>query len=84
MHIGNAKINTDYTMRDIQIETIDMQKDLGILFSSDLKITKYCIEVLKRRKRRYRRKKVNDYNVYLKITYFSHSPQITFQNFYFC
>ncbi len=26
-------------MRDIQIETIDMQKDLGILFSSDLKIT---------------------------------------------
>ncbi len=32
-------------MRDIQIETIDMQKDLGKLISSDLKITKHCIEV---------------------------------------
>ncbi len=35
-------------MRYIQKETIDMQKDLGILFSSDLKITKHCIEVEKK------------------------------------
>ncbi len=44
MHIGNVNINTDYTMRDIQI---DMQEDLGILISSDLKATKYFIEVKK-------------------------------------
>ncbi len=47
MHIGNANINTDYTMKDIQIETIDMQKDLGILISSDLKTSKHWIEVEK-------------------------------------
>ncbi len=34
-------------MRDIQIETKDKQKDLGTLISSDLKTTKYCIEVEK-------------------------------------
>ncbi len=34
-------------MRDIQIEIIDMQKDLGKLFSSDLKITKHFIEMEK-------------------------------------
>ncbi len=47
MHIGNSNINIDYTIRDIQIETIDTQKDLGKLISSDLKITKHCIEVEK-------------------------------------
>ncbi len=40
MLFGNANINIDYTMRDIQIETIDMQKHLGILISNDLKTTK--------------------------------------------
>ncbi len=47
MHIGNANINTDYTMRDIQIETIDMQKEIGILISSNFKTTKHYIEVEK-------------------------------------
>ncbi len=32
-------------MGDIQLETIDTQKDLGIVISSDLKTTKYWIEV---------------------------------------
>ncbi len=35
-------------MRDIQLETIDTQKDLGIVNSSNLKITKHCIEVEKK------------------------------------
>ncbi len=46
MHIGKANINTDNT-KGFQIETIDTQKDLGILISSDLKTTKHCIEVEK-------------------------------------
>ncbi len=43
LHIGNANLNSDYKMRDIQLETIDTQKDLGIVISSDLIITKNCI-----------------------------------------
>ncbi len=35
-------------MTYIQIETIDTQKDSGKLISSDLKITKHCIEVQKK------------------------------------
>ncbi len=35
--LGTPCISTDYTMRDIQIETIGKQKDLGILISSNLK-----------------------------------------------
>ncbi len=35
-------------MRDIQLETIDTQKDLGIVISSDLKTTKHCIELEKK------------------------------------
>ncbi len=35
-------------MGDIQLETIDTQKDLGIVISSDLKITKHGIEVEKK------------------------------------
>ncbi len=37
LHIGNATINSEYKMRDIQLETVDTQKDLGIVMSSDLK-----------------------------------------------
>ncbi len=47
LHIGNSNLNTDYKMRDIQLETIDTQKDLGIVISSDLKTTKHCIEAEK-------------------------------------
>ncbi len=35
-------------MGDIQLETSDTKKDLGIVISSDLKITKLCIEVEKK------------------------------------
>ncbi len=35
-------------MGDIQLETIDTQKDLGIVISSDLKTTKHCIKVKKK------------------------------------
>ncbi len=35
-------------MGDIQLETIDTQKVLGIVISNDLKITKHCIEVEKK------------------------------------
>ncbi len=45
LHIGNANLNLDYKMGDIQLETIDTQRDLGIVISSDLKTTKHCIEV---------------------------------------
>ncbi len=48
LHIGNANLNTDYKMRDIKLETIDTQKDLGIVIISDLKTTKHCIEVEKK------------------------------------
>ncbi len=54
-------------MGDIQLETIDTQKDLGIVISSDLKTTKHCIEVEKKcnrlqgyikRQFQYRNKKI--------------------------
>ncbi len=48
LHIGNANLNTDYKMRDIQLETIDTEKDLGFVISSDLKTTKYCIDMKKK------------------------------------
>ncbi len=48
LHIGNANLNSEYEMRDIQLETIDTQKDLGIVINSDLKTTKHCIEVEKK------------------------------------
>ncbi len=47
LHIGNANLNSDYKVRDIQLETLDTQKDLGIVTNSDLKTTKHCIEVEK-------------------------------------
>ncbi len=67
LHIGNANLNLDYKMRDIQLETIDTQKDLGIVISSVLKTTKHCIEVEKKcnrllgyikRQFQYRNKKI--------------------------
>ncbi len=57
----------DYKMGDIQLETIDTQKDLVIVINSDLKTTRHCIEVEKKcnrllgyikRKFQYRNKKI--------------------------
>ncbi len=48
LHIGNANLNLEYKMGDIQLKTIVSQKDLGIVISSDLKISKHCIELEKK------------------------------------
>ncbi len=67
MHIGNEILNSDYKMRDIQLETIDTQNDLGIVINGGLKTTKHSIEVEKncnrllkyiKRQFQYRNKKI--------------------------
>ena len=67
MHIGHANQKADYSMLGQDIEETELEKDLGVLISSDLKCTKQCIEVEKkaqrllgyiRRQFRYRNKEI--------------------------
>ena len=67
MHIGHANQNADYSLMNHDIVSTDLEKDLGVLISSDLKFSKQCIEVEKkaqrllgyiRRQFRYRNKEI--------------------------
>jgi len=67
MHIGHANQRANYSMLDHDIEKTNLEKDLGVLISSDLKSTKQCIEVEKKAQRllgyikrqfRYRNKEI--------------------------
>lgn len=48
MHIGHRNLHADYTMLGSEVEKTDLEKDLGVLISSDLKFSKQCIEVEKK------------------------------------
>ena len=51
MHIGHANPRSVYSLLGSDIETTDLEKDLGVLISSDLKFSKQCIEVEKKAQR---------------------------------
>ncbi len=48
MHIGFANPKADYTLMGSHIECTDVEKDLGVYISSDLKFSRQCLEVEKR------------------------------------
>jgi ribonuclease P/MRP protein subunit RPP40 len=48
MHIGSSNPKPVYTMHGLPLEVTEVEKDLGVLISSDLKSTKQCIEVEKK------------------------------------
>ena len=67
MHIEHANRNADYLLLNHDIVTIYLEKDLGVLISSDLKFSKQCIQVENkaqrllgyiRRQFRYRNKEI--------------------------
>ena len=48
MHIGHSNPRSDYSLLGRDIEETELEKDLGVLISSDLKFSKQCIEVEKK------------------------------------
>ena len=51
MHIGHANPRSNYSLLGSDIEATDLEKDLGVLISSDLKFSKQCTEVEKKAQR---------------------------------
>ena len=47
LHIGNSNPHENDKMGNTLINSVDAEKDLGVLVSSDLKLSKHCIEVTK-------------------------------------
>ena len=45
MHIGRNNIKYDYKLFGKKITKVDCEKDLGVIFSNDLKTSKQCISV---------------------------------------
>ena len=67
MHIGPRNPRTSYSLLGRDITCTELEKDLGVLISSDLKFSKQCIEVEKKAQRllgyikrqfRYRNKEI--------------------------
>lgn len=48
MHLGHKNPNADYTLLGRQVASTELEKDLGVLISNDLKFSKQCIEVEKK------------------------------------
>ena len=44
MHIGHNNLNANYELLGHNIESVDREKDLGVLISKDLKFSQQCIE----------------------------------------
>ena len=42
MHLGRANMNTDYYMNSRKLENTSMEKDLGVITTSDLKSSQQC------------------------------------------
>ena len=47
LHNGNYNPLTSYLMKDFQLKSVDKEKDLGIIITSDLKPSSQCTEVVK-------------------------------------
>ncbi len=48
MHIGHANQNADYSLLNQDMVSSDLETDLDVLISTDLKFSKQCIEVEKK------------------------------------
>ena len=53
MHIGKGQLETNYYMDDVILGSIDKEKDLGVVISSDLKVSKQYVRKLMGRQTRY-------------------------------
>jgi len=42
LHLGMANMNTDYYMNSKKLENTSMEKDLGVIITSDLKSSQQC------------------------------------------
>jgi len=42
MHLGRANTNKDYYMNSKKLENTSMEKDLGVIITSDLKSSQQC------------------------------------------
>ena len=51
MHIGHRNPKAEYALQGSLLEETDLEKDLGVLISSDLKFSKQCIEAEKKAQR---------------------------------
>ena len=47
LHIGNYKPLTNYSMKDVQLKSVDNEKNVGVIITRDLKPSYQCIEVIK-------------------------------------
>ena len=48
MHIGDRNTQSNYSLLDNDIESVDQEEDLGVIISKDLKFTKQSIKVEKK------------------------------------
>ena len=48
MHIGDRNTQSNYSLLDNNIESVDQEEDLGVIISKDLKFTKQSIKVEKK------------------------------------
>ena len=51
MHVGYANPQSDYSLQGKRLDVTDVEKDLGVLISSDFKFSKQCVEVEKKAQR---------------------------------
>ena len=51
MHIGHRNPQAVYSLKNSALESTDMEKDLGVVITSDLKFSKQCIEAEKKAQR---------------------------------
>jgi hypothetical protein len=47
MHFGKHNGKASYSMGGIVLDTVDCEKDLGVIVQSDMKVTQQCIKVVK-------------------------------------
>ena len=47
LHVGNSNVHANYTMNGVHLASVEQEKDLGVVFSNDLKPSKQCSEVVK-------------------------------------
>ena len=48
MHVGRTNQRFKYTMEGQTLDTVDSEKDLGIMISSDLKSSNQCIQACRK------------------------------------
>jgi len=52
LHIGKLNCNYDYFLFHSELSSLTNVKDLGVMFSSDLKSTQHCTEIIKKAQQR--------------------------------